>query len=134
MMLAFVEKQTPHRKRTRGGARVKEGQARIAALFKNYGAILGALGALGVEVEEHTPQAWRRAWGLRPARGETDDERYEDAKRVSVMAAQAKWPDVDLRKSPRARVPHAGKAESMLLCWLAWRRLEKRLEKRRGER
>jgi crossover junction endodeoxyribonuclease RuvC len=72
------------------------------AQFAAYGAILGALGALGLEVHTVTPSAWKRAVGV------TAD------KRSSLNLARQLWPSDADRWFRLAK--HDGRAEAALIA------------------
>lgn len=72
------------------------------AQFAAYGAILGALGALGLEVHTVTPSEWKRAVGV------TAD------KRSSLNLARQLWPDDADRWFKLAK--HDGRAEACLIA------------------
>jgi hypothetical protein len=72
------------------------------AQFAAYGAILGALGALGLEVHIVTPAAWKRAVGV------TAD------KRSSLDLARTLWPSDADRWFRLAK--HDGRAEAALIA------------------
>ncbi len=72
------------------------------AQFAAYGAILGALGALGLEVHTVTPSAWKRAVGV------TAD------KRSSLNLARQLWPAVAQGWFRLAK--HDGRAEAALIA------------------
>ena len=72
------------------------------AQFAAYGAILGALGALGLETHTVTPSAWKRAVGV------TAD------KRSSLNLARQLWPADADRWFRLAK--HDGRAEAALIA------------------
>jgi hypothetical protein len=72
------------------------------AQFAAYGAILGALGALGLDVHTVTPSAWKRAVGV------TAD------KRSSLDLARTLWPSDADRWFRLAK--HDGRAEACLIA------------------
>jgi hypothetical protein len=83
-------------------AKPRQSITSTAAQFAAYGAILGALGALGLETHTVTPSAWKRAVGV------TAD------KRSSLNLARQLWPADADRWFKLAK--HDGRAEAALLA------------------
>lgn len=66
------------------------------------------LAALEIPYQLVAPATWQRAmYAGTPG---------NDTKQRSILAAQRLFPDIDLRSSPRARKPHDGFAEALLLA------------------
>jgi hypothetical protein len=66
------------------------------------------------------PKAWQKEmWQGIPIQkkpSSTGKTMINDTKLMSEMAAKRLFPDVDFRKSSRAKNPHDGKIDSLLLC------------------
>lgn len=83
------------------GSRPGQGHMNVWTFAANYGAILGALGALAIPVEHVTPQRWKKAAGVTAA------------KESSRQRARELWPaQADLF----ARVRDDGRAEACLVA------------------
>lgn len=83
------------------GSRPGQGVASTFKFGANWGAILGALGALGVPVELRTPQQWKKAM------------RVTADKASSRQRATEHWPSEAARF---ARVKDDGRAEAALIA------------------
>lgn len=71
--------------------------------------------ALGIEYHLVTPKVWQRVvWEEQDI--VLNDKGKRDTKATSLRAAQRIFPDVDFRKSERARVPHDGIVDAALMA------------------
>ncbi|KKL97404.1 hypothetical protein LCGC14_1834790 [marine sediment metagenome] len=77
-----------------------------------YGIWQGIAAGIGIRAEFPHPKTWQKDM-LRDIPG-------EDTKQRSIIAAGQRFPLVDLRKSERARKPHDGKCDALLIA--AWAR------------
>lgn len=94
----------------RVGSRPGEGAVGAFAFGMAYGAILGTLAALAFPHDVIQPASWKRRAGI-PPRAD---------KRVSIAIATRLLPEA---VPHLARVKDDGRAESLLLAWLAWQRM-----------
>jgi crossover junction endodeoxyribonuclease RuvC len=105
-----------------------QGVATTFAFGQNVGFLLGMLAAFQIPYTLVTPQKWQKAMWI------TDDMVYsirkdkhgEDKRQVapkptSINAATRLFPTTDLRKSDRARNPHDGKCDALLIALYAKR-------------
>ena len=83
------------------GSRPGQGVRSMFTFGQNYGAILGALGALGIPVHHVTPARWKKAQGV------TADKNSSRQKATELWPGQASW--FALRK-------HEGRAEAALIA------------------
>lgn len=97
---------------------------------KNVGKLLGALEAASFVYEEVQPKAWQKVmwkgFDIVRKKSSTGKTMVNDTKATSIFVAQSLFPNVDLRKSNRARKPHDGKADSLLLAEYCRRKYEKK--------
>jgi len=98
--LAVIEKQQ---------AMPGQGVTSMFSIGMGYGLLLGLVTGLRLPYAVVHPRTWKKIM-LRDVPG-------DDQKGRSIIAAGRLFPNVDLRKSERARKPHDGKAESLLLAW-----------------
>lgn len=81
-------------------------------ICKNYGMLLMALTVARFYITEVSPGDWQAYFGIvsvKQGSGET-------TKQQAYKIAQAKYPDVDFRKSERARQPHDGMVDATLIA------------------
>jgi Holliday junction resolvasome RuvABC endonuclease subunit len=79
---------------------------------KNYGMLLMALTVARCYVTEEPASVWQEHYGIvsvKKSKGET-------TKQQAYKIAQAKYPDVDFRKSGRAHKPHDGMVDATLIA------------------
>lgn len=97
---------------------------------KNVGKLLGALEAGSFVYEEVQPKAWQKVmWSgfvIERKQSSTGKTMVNDTKATSIKVALELFPDVDLTKSKRARKPHDGKADALLLAEYCRRKIEKK--------
>ena len=75
----------------------------------------GMMVALGVEYHLVQPKVWQKAvW--EPEDIVLKDNRHKDTKASSLNAARRIFPDVDFRRSERAKVPHDGIVDGALMA------------------
>jgi hypothetical protein len=86
----------------------------------NTGFIHGVVEALGLEVKLVQPKDWQKVlwegFAVIKKPSKSGKTMVNDTKATSIMVAQTLFPNVDLRKSSRARMPHDGKADSLLIA------------------
>tara|TARA_R100001460_G_scaffold84261_1_gene125513 strand:+ start:398 stop:889 length:492 start_codon:yes stop_codon:yes gene_type:complete len=99
----FIEKQQ---------ARPGQGVSSMFTTGMGYGIWLGLCGGLRIPMEVVSPRAWTRDI-LRGVPG--------DGKGRNILAAKRLFPSQDLRKSDRARVPHDGICDALLIAEYGWR-------------
>lgn len=83
----------------------------VSSMFQiglGFGLWQGIVIGLGFKIMIPHPRTWQKVMHR--------DIPGDDTKGRSILAAQRLFPDVDLRKSERARKPHDGKADSLLLA------------------
>lgn len=84
------------------------------------GVVHGAMQSMMMPYSEVQPKAWQKMiWesGDRAMKSSTSGKtKVTDTKATSIAAAQRLFPEADLRKSKRARVPHDGVADSVLIA------------------
>lgn len=83
----------------------KQGVASTFKFGKGYGEVLGILAALGVEIHEPTPQAWKKLMLAGTDKG----------KDASIQVAENMFPDIQLVLKG-CRKPHDGMAEALLMA------------------
>lgn len=71
---------------------------------KNYGYILGVLGAYHIHIVDVTPQKWKKYMEV------TSD------KNTSIDLCKRLFPDINLLATPRSKKPHDGMAEALLIA------------------
>jgi len=94
----FIERQQ---------ARPGQGVSSMFTIGLGYGLWLGICGGLQMPIEVVSPTSWTKEM-LRGVPG--------DGKGRNILAAKRLFPDVDLRKSDRARVDHDGICDALLIC------------------
>ena len=81
-------------------------------ICKNYGMLLMALTVARFYITEVSPGDWQEYFGIvsvKKGGGKT-------TKQQAYKIAQAKYPNVDFRKSERARTPHDGMVDAILIA------------------
>jgi crossover junction endodeoxyribonuclease RuvC len=105
-----------------------QGVATTFAFGQNVGFLLGMLAAFQIPYTLVTPQKWQKAMWIsddmvftvrKDKNGE--DKRQVAPKPTSINAATRLFPTTDLRKSERARNPHDGKCDALLIALYAKR-------------
>jgi crossover junction endodeoxyribonuclease RuvC len=105
-----------------------QGVATTFAFGQNVGFLLGMLAAFQIPYTLVTPQKWQKAMWIsddmvftvrKDKNGE--DKRQVAPKPTSINAATRLFPTTDLRKSDRARNPHDGKCDALLIALYAKR-------------
>lgn len=86
-----------------------QGVTSMFSFGQNFGFIQGLLKAYGIPYELVRPQKWKKFFGI------TAD------KNTSIAVAERLFPGTDFRKSERARKPHDGMCEALLLAEYARR-------------
>lgn len=99
----FIERQQ---------ARPGQGVSSMFTTGVGYGIWLGICGGLQLPIEVVSPRSWTKEL-LRGVPGE--------GKGRNILAAKRLFPDQDLRKSDRARVPHDGICDALLIAEYGWR-------------
>lgn len=105
--IAFVEKVH---------AMPKQGVVSMFSFGKTYGMILGVLHAYDIDVTDVTPSQWTRKM-------HQPETRHMMSKERSVAVAMELWPGLDLRISKRARKPHDGIVDALLIAEYARKNL-----------
>lgn len=85
-----------------------QGGTSMFSVGLGMGLWVGLVVGLGFPYQVVHPRTWRKAM--------CRDVPGEDPKGRSILAAQRLFPDVDLRKSERARKPDHNKADALLLA------------------
>lgn len=85
-----------------------------------FGRVAGILEALlvahGIPYAKVKPKEWQKEmWQGIPIL-KKEGKTSNDTKAMSLMAAQRLFPNVDLRKSDRAKIPDHNKVDAILLC------------------
>lgn len=83
----------------------------VSSMFKfgnTYGKILGVLAAKQVPYELITPQAWTKVM--------LAGENKADGKSRGANVAQRMWPELSLTISDRAKKPHSGMCDALLIA------------------
>lgn len=86
------------------------------ACFMNgfgYGILQGTLQALDLEYTIVRPQDWMKVI-LGDYRGTSD--------KPSILWCQHRYPEEDLRGTPRSKIPHDGVCDSICISWLSLRK------------
>lgn len=105
-----------------------QGVATTFAFGRNVGFLQGILVALQIPYILVTPRKWQKEMWIakdmvytvrKDKRGE--DKRQVAPKPTSINAATRLFPTTDLRKSDRARNPHDGKCDALLIALYAKR-------------
>jgi crossover junction endodeoxyribonuclease RuvC len=105
-----------------------QGVATTFAFGQNVGFLLGMLAAFQIPYTLVTPQKWQKAmwitddmvYSIRKDKN-GEDKRQVAPKPTSINAATRLFPTTDLRKSERARNPHDGKCDALLIALYAKR-------------
>ncbi len=87
-----------------------QGVSSTFSTAEGYGLWRGIAAGMGIRVECPHPKTWQKVM-LRDVPG-------ADTKQRSIIAAGRRFPTVDLRKSERARKPHDGKCDALMIA--AW--------------
>lgn len=95
-----------------------QGVSSTFSIGRGFGLWEGLIVGLGLPYTIVHPRTWKKEM-LRDVPG-------DDQKGRSILAAQRLFPNVDLRRSERARKPDHNKAEALLLAEYGRRILEKR--------
>ena len=93
------------------GAMPHQGTVSMFNFGKSCGFIEGTLAAFDIPYQLISPQKWKAEFGL------------NSDKQKSIEVCHKLFPDVDLLATPRCKKPSDGKAESILLCEYARRKL-----------
>jgi len=99
----FIERQQ---------ARPGQGVSSMFTTGKGYGIWLGICAGLQIPIEVVSPISWTKEV-LRGVPGE--------GKGRNILGAKRLFPSEDLRKSDRARTPHDGICDAMLIAEYGWR-------------
>lgn len=83
----------------------KQGVASTFKFGKGYGEVLGMLTAIGAQIHEPTPQAWKKEMLAGTDKG----------KDASIQRAENLFPNINL-VAPGCRIPSDGMAEALLLA------------------
>ena len=94
------------------GARPGQGVTSMFNFGKSAGYIEGVLSALGIPYQLIPPATWKREFSL-----------IGKDKRASVEVCRKLFPDVDLKRTERCKTESDGKAESLLICEWARRKM-----------
>jgi crossover junction endodeoxyribonuclease RuvC len=105
-----------------------QGVATTFAFGQNVGFLLGMLAAFQIPYTLVSPQKWQKAmwitddmvYSIRKDKN-GEDKRQVAPKPTSINAATRLFPTTDLRKSERARNPHDGKCDALLIALYAKR-------------
>ena len=92
------------------GAMPGQGVTSCFSFGESFGWLQGVLDAMKIPYELVRPQKWKKEFSC------TSD------KNTSIAVAQRLFPGVDLRRTPRCRKLHDGKAEALLIASYAQRR------------
>ena len=105
-----------------------QGVATTFAFGQNVGFLHGMLAAFQIPYTLVTPQKWQKAMWISDDMVYTvrkdkhgEDKRQVAPKPTSINAATRLFPTTDLRKSDRARNPHDGKCDALLIALYAKR-------------
>lgn len=91
--------------------KVSSGAASAFAQGLGFGALLQGLACAGVPHVVVAPKTWQKPYGISGLRG--------PIKPQAAVAAARHFPGVDLRATPRCRVPHEGLVDALLIAdWL----------------
>jgi hypothetical protein len=97
--VVFIERQQ---------AMTGQGISSTGTTMQNYGILIGILAGLRVPYEIVGARKWQRELLTVPTKG--------DPKAAARAAAEALFPGVDLRRSTRARKPHEGMVDAILIA------------------
>jgi len=106
VVLVAVERQQVH---------PGQGSVSCFSIGEGFGLLVGIVMCLGLSLECPHPRTWQRIIHK--------DTPGKDPKARSLEVAGRLFPNVDLRASERCRVPHDGKADSLLIAAWAKRRV-----------
>lgn len=105
-----------------------QGVSSTFAFGRNVGFLQGILVALQIPYTLVTPRKWQKEMWIAKDMVYTvrkdkhgDDKRQVAPKPTSINAATRLFPTTDLRKSDRARNPHDGKCDALLIALYAKR-------------
>lgn len=90
-------------------ARPDQGVSSMFKFGRGYGALEAMLVAAGIPYKMVTPQKWQKSM-------HAGVERSLDPKARSRVAAGRLFPEIDLRKNDRCRVPHEGLVDGLLIA------------------
>ena len=76
-----------------------------------FGWLKGVLDLGEISYQEIRPQTWKKEFGL------------NSDKKKSIDVCRQLFPDVELKRTPKCRIPHDGIAESLLMAEYARRKL-----------
>lgn len=113
-VLSFLQLLPPHTHVVIEKQEAYRGQNIVATgtTHKNYGIVLMGLTATHFFITETPPDIWQKHFGIisvKKAAGRTTKEQ-------ALEIAEAKYPDVDFRKSERAHKPHDGIVDASLIA------------------
>jgi len=92
-----------------------DGVSRSFSFGTSYGMLLGMLEALGVPYSTCSPGKWQKAiWEV--------VDKADNTKLTSYNAARRLLPNMDFRKSERARIYDNNKVDATLICLYAQRK------------
>jgi crossover junction endodeoxyribonuclease RuvC len=87
-----------------------QGVTSMFSFGKNFGGLLGVLGALEIPLTLVTPQAWKK----KVLAGTSKD------KDAAVDFCRRRYPQVNLLATERSRVPHDGMADALCIATYGW--------------
>lgn len=88
-----------------------QGVASTFTFGMNFGWIKGVLELGEIPYQEIRPQQWKKEFSL------------NSEKAKSIEVCRRLFPDVDLKRTPKCRIPHDGIAEALLMAEYARRKL-----------
>ena len=84
-----------------------QGRTSIWNFGEGVGMVKGVCECLGIEYKEISPQKWKKSV--------LGDLYSHEDKEGAIKFVKEKFPDMDLLKTPRCKVPHDGKADSICI-------------------
>lgn len=98
------------------GAMPDQGVVSMFNFGKAFGDVRTAYAWLGCKMNRVRPQIWQNLL--------FDREKGDDSKLLAANFCKATWPDVDFRKSTRARIQHGGTCDAACIAEYGRRTLE----------
>ncbi len=95
-----------------------QGVVSMFSFGQNYGTLIGILRTMGLPYQNVRPQAWQKEVHIGSDLTKAKERSYWTAKRL--------WPEADFLKSQRARKPHSGIIDALLLAEFGKRFVSKR--------
>lgn len=97
------------------GTRPRQSAQSGVSSGRNYGMIIGIMASLKLPFEEISSQKWSKKLPT-VSKSHPNQSLYKLRKIRNLRCAKQLYPDIDLTKSDRAKAPHGGKVDALLIA------------------